>query len=133
MGKISQKSPLARSIDKTGAQIAVIYRAVSELKLDPGNPRVHSPRQIRQIARSIEAFGFITPILVDIDSQVIAGHGRVLAARQLGLELVPTIRLEHLTDEQVKAFKIADNRLTENSTWNIGCWPSNLTNCLSST
>src|SRR5258708_39625917 len=93
------------------------YRAPAELRLDPRNPRVHSPRQIRQIARSIQAFGFNVPILVDSDLQVIAGHGRVLAARQLGLQQRPTIRLEHLTDAQAKAFMIADNRLTENSSW----------------
>jgi ParB-like chromosome segregation protein Spo0J len=76
--------------------IVVVYRSVSELKLDPHNPRVHSPRQIRQIARSIEAFGFNVPVLVDSALKLIAGHGRVLAAQQLGLAELPTISLDHL-------------------------------------
>lgn len=97
--------------------IAVVDRKVSELKLDPANPRVHSPKQIRQIARSISIFGFNVPILVDRNLKVIAGHGRILAALQLGLAEVPVIRLDHLTEPQARAFMIADNRLTENSVW----------------
>src|SRR5216684_847800 len=116
MVKPQQKAAATARSRSTGS-IEIAYRAPAELTLNPRNPRLHSLRQTRQIARSIEAFGFIVPILVDSDLQVIAGHGRVLAARQLGLERVPTIRLEHLTDAQAKAFMIADNRLTENSTW----------------
>ena len=97
--------------------IVVVYRAVSALKLDPHNPRVHSPRQIRQIARSIEAFGFNVPVLVDSELKLIAGHGRVLAAQQLGLAELPTISLDHLTNAQARAFLIADNKLTDNSIW----------------
>lgn len=98
-----------------------VLRAV-ECKLealnpDPRNPREHSSRQIRQIARSIEAFGFNVPILVDRENKILAGHGRYLAARQLGLAEVPVIQLEHLKPEQARAFAIADNRLTENATW----------------
>ncbi len=87
------------------------------MKLDLRNPRQHSPQQIRQIARSIEAFGFNVPVLVDANMKVIAGHGRVMACQQLGIEQLPTIRLEHLTEAQARAFMIADNRLTENSVW----------------
>src|SRR5205814_9053579 len=97
----------------------VVYQPVDRLNLDPGNPRKHSKRQIGQIARSIKEFGFNSPILVDADLQVIAGHGRLLAARQLGLSEVPTISVEHLTTEQAKAFAIADKRLGELSRWNI--------------
>src|SRR5436309_5382624 len=96
---------------------AVVYQRVDRLKLDPGNPRKHSKKQIGQIARSIKEFGFNSPILVDGDLRVIAGHGRLLAARQLGLSEVPTISVEHLTTEQAKAFAIADNRLGELSRW----------------
>ena len=85
--------------------------------LDPGNPKKHSKKQIGQIARSIKEFGFNVPILVNADLRVIAGHGRLLAARQLGLQRVPTIALEHLNPEQAKAFAIADNRLGGLSTW----------------
>ena len=71
--------------------------------------------QVRQIAKSIESFGFNLPLLIDDDQKVIAGPGRHLAARQLGWETVPAIRLSHLTESQRMAFLIADNRLTENS------------------
>jgi DNA modification methylase len=98
-------------------RISVVYCPIDRLKANPDNPRIHSDKQIQQIARSLEAFGSIVPVLVDRDSRVIAGHGRILAARLLGLEEFPTIRVEHLTDAQVRAFAIADNKLTENSTW----------------
>jgi DNA modification methylase len=101
----------------TAPRICITFRPIAELSLSAGNPRAHSPRQIRQIARSIEAFGFNVPVLIDSNLNVIAGHGRILACRQLGMSEVPTIRLEHLTEEQARAFMIADNRLTENSTW----------------
>jgi DNA modification methylase len=111
--------PLGKTLpDKTAVRIGITYRAVNQLKLDPKNPRVHSRRQIRQIARSMEAFGFNVPILVDADLKVIAGHGRVLASRELGLSEIPTISLDHLSEAQAKAFMIADNRLTETSVWN---------------
>ncbi len=99
------------------ARMTVTYCPVNRLKLDPNNPRIHGPRQIRQIARSIKTFGFNVPVLVDANLKVIAGHGRVMAGKELGLTEVPTIRLEHLTEAQARAFMIADNRLTENSVW----------------
>jgi DNA modification methylase len=95
----------------------VIYRSVEELKLDPANPRVHSKKQIRQIGNSIEAFDFNVPILVDRDGKVIAGHGRLLACREIGITEVQTICLDHLTPAQARAFMIADNRLTEIASW----------------
>lgn len=97
---------------------SITYRLIDDLKLDPKNPRVHSPRQVRQIARSIETFGFNVPVLIDAFDKIIAGHGRVMACRKLGWQEVPTIRLDHLTEAQARAFMIADNRLTENSEWN---------------
>ena len=87
------------------------------MRLNPDNPRVHSSRQIRQIACSIETFGFIVPVLVDAHGNVMAGHGRVLAARLLGRTEVPIISVDHLSEAQTRAFMIADNKLTENSTW----------------
>src|SRR5215470_11078852 len=95
----------------------VIYRPLDELKLHLANPRRHSKKQIRQIAESIKTFGFIVPILVDRYGNVIAGHGRLLAARELGMTEVPTLCLDHLTPAQVRGFMIADNRLTELATW----------------
>src|SRR5258708_21805903 len=101
-----------------GTPLAVVDRPIGELHMDPRNPRAHSKHQVRQIARSITAFGFNVPILIDGADNVIAGHGRVLACALLGRTNVPTIRLDHLTPAQTRAFMIADNRLTENSTWN---------------
>jgi DNA modification methylase len=99
------------------AQLEVTYIRAISLKPDPRNPRVHSDKQVRQIAQSIESFGFNVPLLIDDQQMVIAGHGRLQAARRLGWEAVPVIRLSHLTESQRAAFLIADNRLTENSSW----------------
>ena len=99
------------------AQLEVAYLRTAFLKPDPRNPRVHSDKQVRQIAKSIESFGFNVPLLIDDEQKVIAGHGRLLAARKLGWDTVPAIRLSHLTESQRAAFLIADNRLTENSSW----------------
>jgi hypothetical protein len=96
---------------------AIVYQPIDLLKPDRTNPIKHTKKQITQIARSIGEFGFNVPILIDADLKVIAGHGRLLAARQLELSEVPTIALEHLTPEEAKAFAIADNRLAELSTW----------------
>src|SRR6195256_224848 len=81
------------------------------------NPRTHSDAQITQIAASIKAFGFNHPILVDSNSGIIAGHGRLLAARQLGLEEVPVIVLDHLSETQKRAYIIVDNQLALNAGW----------------
>lgn len=99
-------------------RLIITYLTLSILTLDARNSRRHSPTQIRQIARSIEVFGFAVPILVDCHNRILAGHGRFLAAQHLGLTEAPVIRLEHLTEAQAKAFKIADNRLTDMSDWN---------------
>jgi DNA modification methylase len=82
------------------------------------NPRTHSDAQVAQIAASIEAFGFNNPILVDSEAGILAGHGRLLAARKLGLTEVPVIVLDHLTDAQKRAYIIADNQLALNAGWN---------------
>lgn len=102
---------------KPHAPLSVVYRAVDELRLDPRSPRKHTKKQIRQIARSIEAFGYNVPVLVDGSGQVLAGHGRLLACREIGWTKVPTICLDHLSEAQARAFMIADNRLSESSTW----------------
>src|SRR5574343_733429 len=79
--------------------------------------RTHSPAQVAQIAASIKEFGFTNPVLVDGTCGIIAGHGRVLAARKLGLTDVPVIELAHLTDAQRRAYVIADNKLAMNAGW----------------
>jgi DNA modification methylase len=93
------------------------FKLISALKPDPKNTRVHSKAQLKQIAESIRIFGFIVPVLVDPNDQLFAGHGRVLAAQSLGVKKVPVICVDHLTPEQIRAFAIADNRLTENARW----------------
>jgi hypothetical protein len=98
-------------------RMSIVYRAVDQLKPDPANARRHSKKQIRQIAESIQTFGFNVPILTDHEGKVVAGHGRLLACRLLGITEVPTLCLDHLTAAQARAFMIADNRLTEIATW----------------
>lgn len=92
-------------------------RHVSALREAPRNARTHSPRQVRQIARSIEAFGFTNPVLVDGAGEVIAGHGRLAAARLLGWSEVPTLCIDWLSEAQQRAYVIADNRLAEKAGW----------------
>jgi len=81
------------------------------------NSRTHSDEQVAQIAASIREFGFTNPVLIDADSGIIAGHGRVMAARKLGMDAVPCLRLGHLSDTQKRAYIIADNKLALNSGW----------------
>jgi ParB-like chromosome segregation protein Spo0J len=83
------------------------------------NARTHSPAQIDQIAASIAEFGFINPILVGSDGVIVAGHGRLEAARKLGMQTVPVIVLDHLTPTQRRALVIADNRIAENAGWDV--------------
>ncbi|MEO8546916.1 MAG: DNA methyltransferase [Sphingomicrobium sp.] len=98
-------------------RLAIEYLPPNSLTAEPSNARSHKPPQIAAIARSIQAFGFNVPLLIDGDGNVIAGHGRLFAAKKIGLTEVPTIRLEHLSDAQRKAYMIADNRLTDLSKW----------------
>lgn len=95
----------------------IAYIAISELQEYKNNPRTHDEAQVAQVAASIREFGFTNPVLVDADDGIIAGHGRVLAARKLGLAEVPCIRLAHLTETQKRAYIIADNKLALNSGW----------------
>jgi ParB family chromosome partitioning protein len=81
------------------------------------NARTHSDAQVAQIAASIREFGFNNPVLIDKQSSIIAGHGRVLAARKLELDSVPCIRLDHLSDTQRRAYIIADNKIAMNAGW----------------
>lgn len=92
--------------------------AVADLVPYARNSRTHDDAQVAQIAASIREFGFTNPVLIDAQGGIIAGHGRVLAARKLKLEQVPCIMLDHLTDTQRRAYVIADNALALNSSWN---------------
>jgi len=104
-------------ISRPSLGLRIIYRRIDELKPDPANPRRHSKKQIRQIVNSIKQFGFNVPILIDRHGNIIAGHGRWLACRELGWSEVPTVCLDHLTAAQARAFMIADNRLGEIAIW----------------
>ena len=106
-----RKSKRAKGVGK----LALV--ALDALRPDPRNPRRHSRIQVRAIARSIDAFGFNAPILVDKRNQIVAGHGRYEAAKLLGLERVPVISLDHLTEAQARAYLLADNKLAERSSW----------------
>ena len=97
--------------------IKIDYVKIGELLEYSSNPKVHEEKQIQQIAKSIERFGFNNPILVDERSEVIAGHGRLLAAKLLKLETVPVVRLIHLSEAEKRAYRIADNKLSENGRW----------------
>lgn len=100
-------------IGKTQIELVGIERLIPYAK----NSRTHSEEQVAQLAGSIREFGFTNPVLIGADSDIIAGHGRVLAARKLGLEEVPCIRLGHLTETQKRAYIIADNKLALNAGW----------------
>lgn len=95
----------------------VIMIPVGDLKPYENNARTHSESQVEQLTKSIKQFGFNNPILVQDDLTVVAGHGRLLAAKKLGMTEVPVIKLRHLTREQVKAYVLADNKLALNAGW----------------
>jgi DNA modification methylase len=97
--------------------LQIIRMPITALKGSNRNARTHSDKQIDLICRSIREFGFNNAVLVDGKNTVVAGHGRLEAARRLGLESVPTVRLEHLSEAQVRAYRIADNRIAELSDW----------------
>ena len=109
------------------AKIADVQE-VSRSKLRPyeRNSKIHSPDQVERIAESIRVFGFLSPCLIDRDYNIIAGHGRVLAAEKLGMETVPCVFIEGLSDAQRRAYIIADNRLTELAAWDDGILQSEL-------
>ena len=94
--------------------------AIAALGANALNPRVHSTTQLKALARSIRDFGFVTPVLVDKDNTLIAGHGRIEAARSLDIETVPAVRIEHLSPAQVRALMIADNKLCDMSSFDQG-------------
>jgi len=90
---------------------------IIDLTLYKNNPRVHSDTQIERLAISLTEFGFTNPVLIDDTGNVICGHGRIAAAKKIGLDTVPTITLSHLTEDQRRAYIIADNQLALNSSW----------------
>ncbi len=98
-------------------QAQLVEHVVASLRPYSRNARVHSKKQIKQIAASIERFGFVNPVLVSDTGEIVAGHGRVEAAKLLGMKTVPTLALSHLSDAERRAYVLADNKLALNAGW----------------
>lgn len=98
--------------------IEIEYLPIQDLTEYKNNSRTHEPKQVDQICRSIQEYGFTNPILIDESKTIIAGHGRMMAAEKMKLDEVPTITLRGLTEEQRRAYVIADNKLALNAGWN---------------
>lgn len=94
----------------------IVYKSIKDLKPYKKNAKKHPKEQVEQIANSIKEFGFTQPVLIDKNNYVVAGHGRILGAKKAGLKEVPTLCLDDLTEEQIKAYRLADNKLNE-SEW----------------
>ena len=98
-------------------QLQITYQSTRSLVANPDNARTHPQKQVDRLVRSIKSFGFNVPVLVDRHGMILCGHGRVLAAVEAGIEQVPTICIDHLTEAQRKAFVLADNKLFEGGSW----------------
>ena len=117
---MKQPKPPAISEVRTESSPAprpIQWQAITALKPYPGNARWHPERQIEKIAASISRFGFLNPILVDADHCIVAGHGRFEAAKRLGWTQVPTLSVGLLSPAEIRAYRLADNRLAESSKW----------------
>jgi DNA modification methylase len=114
---MGQPSDPAQKSRRATLRSVVAYLPIGSIVPEPNNPRLHTAAQINAIARSIETFGFNAPILLDKRNRVVAGHGRLEAAKRLNLAEAPVIRLEHLSEQQAKAYMLADNKLTDRSSW----------------
>lgn len=99
-------------------ELNIVYKNIKELKPYKKNAKKHDKTQVEQIANSIKEFGFTQPVIIDKNNCVVAGHGRILGAKKAGLKQVPTVTLEELTEEQIKAYRLVDNKLNE-SDWDF--------------
>ena len=115
----SKEIAVNKKSNKNIHALKVEYKKTAELIPYVNNARTHSEEQIKQVAASIKEFGFTNPVLIDEENGIIAGHGRVMAATLMGLDQVPTITLTGLTDNQRKAYILADNKLALNAGWDI--------------
>ncbi|CND24921.1 ParB family protein [Yersinia pseudotuberculosis] len=107
------------AIEKNHRKLEILYKPLTLLMGYANNPRTHSADQVDEIAASIKQFGWTNPVLIDEQGEVIAGHGRLLAAEQCCIEDVPTITLCGLTKSEKKAYRIADNKLSLNAGWDL--------------
>ena len=110
--KVSNSNPKVKQPPST-----LEMASVRALKPDAGNARTHSKKQIKEIANSIARFGYINPVIVDDRSRIVAGHARAEAAKLLGLRQVPVIRLQHLSEVEIRAYRLADNKLAQKAGW----------------
>jgi|HubBroStandDraft_2_1064218.scaffolds.fasta_scaffold63173_2 hypothetical protein len=108
--------PVVRSVGG-GQPISFTMRPLSDIKENPKNARRHGRKQMATLMNSVATFGFITPLIVDEDGQLLCGHARAEAARNLGIDTVPTVCASHLSESQKRAFILADNRLAQLATW----------------
>ena len=104
---------------KQNYETQIVVKPIKELKPYKKNAKKHPKEQVKRIANSIKEFGFTQPVLIDKNNCVVAGHGRILGAKAAGLKEVPTLCLDDLTEEQIKAYRLADNKLNE-SDWDFG-------------
>lgn len=108
-------------------ELNIVYKPIKELKPYKKNAKKHSKEQVEQIENSIKEFGFTQPVIIDKHNSVVAGHGRILGAKKAGLKQVPTVCLEELTEEQIKAYRLVDNKLNE-SEWDYSLLDEELEN-----
>jgi hypothetical protein len=114
------KTAAASLPDKRKPTLSFEFLPIGRIRPNPNNAREHGRKQIEKLKRSIERFGFVTPLVIDDTNQLLGGHGRLEAAEQLGYEVVPVVRASHLSESDKRAFALADNRLAELATWNQG-------------
>jgi ParB-like chromosome segregation protein Spo0J len=100
----------------------LLIKKIAELINYEKNARTHPQKQIDLLAKNIEKFGFTTPVLIDKNNTVIAGHGRLLAMKQLNRDEVPCVLIDYLNDKEIKALRLADNQITAMSDWDIKRW-----------
>ena len=117
-GRVAKGRPTEDRFDNVRQfEAKIVYRTVAKLSPNKRNPRTHNRRQRRLIARSIKRFGFVNPIVIDENGTIVAGHGRYEAAKELGLEEVPVVQLDHLNADERRAYVIADNQLATLAGW----------------
>ena len=118
---------MGKTTNKKDVELNIVYRNIKELKPYKKNAKKHPKEQVERIANSIKEFGFTQPVIIDSNKCVVAGHGRILGAKKAGLKQVPTVCLEDLTEEQIKAYRLVDNKLNE-SEWDYSLLDEELEN-----
>lgn len=123
---MKQENRKQQPITEQYKDMPIVWKPIKELKPYKKNAKKHTKEQVKQIANSIQEFGFTQPVLIDKQNNVVAGHGRILGAKQAGYTQVPTLCLDDLTEEQIKAYRLADNKLNE-SPWDYNLLDEEIT------